>query len=479
MHAMKPPQDARKFEGWKQSDRRIVTWTPQEDNILREHIRIHGTERWTSVAAQFKDKTSRQCRRRWYTYLNSECKKGCWTEQEDKILCEAQKIYGNRWTEIAKVVSGRTDNAVKNRFSTLCKKQAKLQATTKENSNEHINLNNKRVIIQDRHTAAGTSGSMTPLKEMRMHISDFTRNCNMKERWFQESANAKQMQLRSPLAVLVQNSNVGNGPTQQHLINHCRVAVDDEKTDLKVQGMFLRKNDSKVTALMQQAKFFSLLTREVNMENTSQSIENAWKVLHNFLARYEESKQLRCKILEMEFLLKNFKDLVEDQNSSTTESRQSLRQLDLHDESQGSSEYSTGSTQHWHPTDNKIVEHQSEGCLINHSPSIKRETENRQVQINGGSKEGCSATASIDKAAIMPSSDEPRDGDGAICKRSNTEFSSPLQMVPFFQHFEEGIPSPRFTDSERHFLLKTLGLASPSVNANTNPSCRRALLHSL
>lgn len=51
----------------------------------------------------------------------------------------------------------------------------------------------------------------------------------MKERWFQESATAKQMQLRSPLAVLVQNSNVGNAPTQQHLINHCRVAVDDGK----------------------------------------------------------------------------------------------------------------------------------------------------------------------------------------------------------------------------------------------------------
>eukprot|EP00268_Persea_americana_P027472 TRINITY_DN2684_c0_g1_i1.p1 TRINITY_DN2684_c0_g1~~TRINITY_DN2684_c0_g1_i1.p1 ORF type:complete len:244 (+),score=39.63 TRINITY_DN2684_c0_g1_i1:219-950(+) len=243
--------------------------------------------------------------------------------------------------------------------------------------------------------------------------------------------------------------------------------------------MFLGKNDPKVTALMQQAKFLSLLTHEVYTENTSQSIENAWKELHNFLVRYEESKQLRCKILEMEFLLKNFKDSIEDRNSSTTESRQSLRPLDPHDESQGSSEYSTGSTHHWHPLDNKIVEHQSEECLINHSPSIKRETENRRVQVNGGSKEGCIATASIDKAAILPSFDEPIDCHEAICKRSNTEFSSPLQMLPFFQHFEEGIPSPRFTDSERHFLLKTLGLASPSVNANTNPSCRRALLHSL
>lgn len=45
-----------------------------------------------------------------------------------------------------------------------------------------------------------------------------------------------------------------------------------------MQGMFLRKNDPKVTALMQQAKFLSLLTHEVNTENTSQIIENAWKV---------------------------------------------------------------------------------------------------------------------------------------------------------------------------------------------------------
>ncbi|XXG87605.1 hypothetical protein AAC387_Pa11g2252 [Persea americana] len=476
MQAMQQLQDAPKFDSSKQKDRRIVTWTPQEDDILREQIRIHGTESWTSIAARFKDKTSRQCRRRWYTYLNSECKKGSWTEEEDMILCEAQKIFGNRWTEIAKVVSGRTDNAVKNRFSTLCKKRAKLEALSKENNHEYINQNNKRVIIQDRFITPGTLESTSHLKKMRTNISDPTTNCNMKQRQLGEHGIEKQMHLRPPLAVLVQNSNAGNKPTQQHLINPSKAAMDDVSNN-KDQGMFLKRDDPKITALMQQAELLSSLAQKVNSENTSQSIENAWKELQDFFIRSEESEQLQCKILEMDFLLKDFKDSIEEPSCSNTGSWQ--RQLDLQDESQGSSEYSTGSTNQWHQTGDRTEGHQGEECMINHNTSIRTHTFNSQEEVIGGSKDGFCNDTSIAHETILPASEGQRvDDDGIIANRSDAEFSSPPQMVPFFQPFGEGIPSPKFTDSERHFLLNTLGLASPSAT-NTNPSCRRALLHSL
>ncbi|CAK9137104.1 unnamed protein product [Ilex paraguariensis] len=151
----------------KQKERHIVSWSQEEDDILREQIRIHGTENWGIIASKFKDKTTRQCRRRWYTYLNSDFKKGGWSPEEDMLLCEAQKIFGNRWTEIAKVVSGRTDNAVKNRFSTLCKKRAKHEALAKENNTSSINLNNKRVIFNNGLNIDGISDTVPPYKKIR------------------------------------------------------------------------------------------------------------------------------------------------------------------------------------------------------------------------------------------------------------------------------------------------------------------------
>ncbi|KAI7985368.1 Transcription factor MYB88 [Camellia lanceoleosa] len=62
----------------------------------------------------------------------------------------------------------------------------------------------------------------------------------------------------------------------------------------------------------------------------------------------------------------------------------------------------------------------------------------------------------------------PKDHDGIISAFSNIEFSSPLQVTPIFRSLAAGIPSPKFSESERQFLLKTLGMESPSCNPNNN-----------
>lgn len=46
-------------------------------------------------------------------------KKRKWTEEEDSILLEAQRVIGNKWTLIRKRLPGRSENDVKNRYHSI------------------------------------------------------------------------------------------------------------------------------------------------------------------------------------------------------------------------------------------------------------------------------------------------------------------------------------------------------------------------
>ncbi|OWZ04758.1 Myb-like DNA-binding protein [Phytophthora megakarya] len=95
-------------------------WSPHEDDLLR---RLVATEQknWGDVASKIPGRTSKQCRERWHNHLDPQIVRGAYTPEEDRLILEAQARLGNRWSVIAAMLPGRTEDAVKIRWKSHCR----------------------------------------------------------------------------------------------------------------------------------------------------------------------------------------------------------------------------------------------------------------------------------------------------------------------------------------------------------------------
>ncbi|XP_001604289.1 cell division cycle 5-like protein [Nasonia vitripennis] len=107
-------------------------WRNTEDEILKAAVMKYGKNQWSRIASLLHRKSAKQCKARWFEWLDPSIKKTEWSREEDERLLHLAKLMPTQWRTIAPIV-GRTAAQCLERYEYLLD-----QAQKKEEGDESV-----------------------------------------------------------------------------------------------------------------------------------------------------------------------------------------------------------------------------------------------------------------------------------------------------------------------------------------------------
>uniref|UniRef100_A0A3B0MI25 Myb-like DNA binding protein (CDC5 homologue), putative n=1 Tax=Theileria annulata TaxID=5874 RepID=A0A3B0MI25_THEAN len=82
-------------------------WKNTEDEVLKAAVMKYGLNNWSRVSSLLVNKSAKQCKARWFEWLDPHIKKTEWSREEEEKLLHLAKLFPTQWRTIGPLI-GRT-----------------------------------------------------------------------------------------------------------------------------------------------------------------------------------------------------------------------------------------------------------------------------------------------------------------------------------------------------------------------------------
>lgn len=132
------------------------------DLMLKSLVEQHGLHSWSLISKNFKNKSGKQCKERWYKYLSPSVNRNPWSPEEDRLIEELNAQLGNSWKKISLFLNGRLPGDVRFRYLKLQRRKKKKYLTLrKTNKKAKISIaQESSEQIEDKKPEKSTDGTL-------------------------------------------------------------------------------------------------------------------------------------------------------------------------------------------------------------------------------------------------------------------------------------------------------------------------------